>query len=1084
MKRIFLILFLFCIQFSIKGQTVTNGSITGAPVGNNVLANAAGWSVCGFSPDLCDTGFPSYSGGSTVTPSFSPDGGSWLGMAAVGAGECAQTTVTGLTVGDTYTLCFYGACFGTNTTIFNSSPSNPQICVGGTCQTFTIPMAANTWTLFTMTFTAAATTETLQCILTGDDSYCALDGFTISIPGATADWTDPSPICSSAAPINLDALVTGTAGGVWTGTGVTGNTFDPGSGTQAVTYTVNPGGCDEVSQTITITVGGGANGAWTLPTGLCDNGTPIDLNALITGDLGGVWSGTGVSGNTFDPSSGSQNVTYSVGVAPCDDVVTQLISVSPFGDASWTPPVGLCTGDAPVDLNTLVTGTTGGTWSGIGVIGSTFDPTSGTQVISYTVGPVPCDDVSTQTINVSNGAIATWNPPIGVCDNDAPIDLDALVTGTTGGTWSGVGVTGNTFDPGSGSQMITYSVGLVPCDATSSQMINVSISGDASWTPPVGLCTGDAPIDLNTLITGTAGGTWTGTGVTGSNFDPAAGTQSITYTVGTAPCDDVSTQTITITNGANADWNPPTGICDNDGPINLDALVTGTVGGIWSGVGVTGNTFDPVSGSQMITYTVGAAPCDATSAQMINVDASGDATWTPPLGLCTGDAPLDLNALITGTAGGTWSGTGVTGSTFDPSSGTQLVTYTVGSGGCQDVLALPINVDPAADASWTTLSLCATAAPYDLTAQITGDLGGIWTGTGLTGSTFDPGAGTQSVTYTVGSGGCQASSTQTVSVGQPQVDVTTVNVSCFGAADGTATANVTGGSGNYTFAWTPGGQNTQTVNGLSPGSYTVTVNDVTLGCADDVNFDILEPNEITGVMTATNACSPDLGTASVAASGGAGGFTYAWNNSTSTSSSAINLDSAMHIVVVTDNNGCTYTDSILVQIFPPVSVSTFPNANILYGECAPLGAAGAVTYQWESSDDLTCEDCQSPIACPPVTTTYCVTGIDGNGCIDTACMKVNVEIVCGEVFVPSAFSPNGDEENDLLCIYSDCLEQFTFTIYNRWGERVFETSDMSICWDGSWKGKQLNPAVFVYTVNGFLINGESVSQKGNISLIR
>lgn len=938
MKRFFLLLLVFLVQNVLQAQTVTNGSITGAPVGNSQLNNAAGWSVCGFSPDLCDTGFPSYSGNSTVAPSASPDGGSWLGMAAVGAGECAQTTVTGLTVGNTYTLCFYGACFGTNTTIFNSSPSNPEICVGATCQTFTIPMAANTWTLFTMTFTATAATETLQCILTGDDSYCALDGFTISIPGATPDWTDPSPLCATAPPINLDTYVTGTPGGVWSGTGgVTGNTFDPSAGTQDVTYTVNPGGCDEVSQTITITVGG-SDGSWTVPTGLCDNDAPIDLNAQITGDLGGTWSGTGVTGNTFDPSAGSQNITYTVGVPPCDDVVTQLITV---------------------------------------------------------------------------------------------------------GT-----------------------------------------SGDASWTPPVGLCTGDAPVDLNTLITGTAGGTWSGTGVTGSTFDPASGTQSITYTAGTAPCDDVSTQTITVTNGATATWNPPLNLCDNDSPVNLDALVTGTAGGTWSGVGVTGNLFDPAVGSQMITYSVGAVPCDATSAQMINVDAFGDASWTPPAGLCSGDAPIDLNTLITGTAGGTWSGTGVTGNMFDPASGTQVITYTVGSGYCLDNSAQAINVDPGGNPAWTTLSLCATAAPYDLTAQITGDLGGTWSGTGMTGSTFDPSAGTQSITYTVGAGGCLATSTQTVTVGQPQVDVTAVNLSCNGAADGSATANVTGGSGNYTYSWMPGGQTTQSVNGLSAGTYTVTVDDVTLGCSDMVTVDIIEPTAITGTMSATNACEPDLGTASVAAIGGVGGFTYSWNNSASTTAIAINLDSAMHTVVVTDNNGCTFTDSILVETFPSASVNTFPNANILYGECVPLGAVGAVTYQWEPSDDLTCEDCQSPIACPPVTTTYCVTGIDGNGCLDTACMKVNVEIVCGEVFVPSAFSPNGDDENDLLCVYSDCLEQFTFTIYNRWGERVFETSDMSICWDGTWKGKMLNPAVFVYTINGFLINGESVSQKGNISLIR
>jgi gliding motility-associated-like protein len=109
---------------------------------------------------------------------------------------------------------------------------------------------------------------------------------------------------------------------------------------------------------------------------------------------------------------------------------------------------------------------------------------------------------------------------------------------------------------------------------------------------------------------------------------------------------------------------------------------------------------------------------------------------------------------------------------------------------------------------------------------------------------------------------------------------------------------------------------------------------------------------------------------------------------------------------------------------------------------------------------------------------------DINGCTDLACVKISIEINCGEVFVPSAFSPNNDGENDLECVYSNCFQGFYFEIYNRWGEKVFETSDKNICWDGTWKGKELNSAVFVYRLEGILINGEQVSKKGNISLIR
>ncbi|UKN03392.1 gliding motility-associated C-terminal domain-containing protein [Paracrocinitomix mangrovi] len=1240
LKKIALLGLSLISMFASIAQTVTNGSVTGAPAANSGIngGNAAGWSGCGFSPDLCDVGFPSYSGNSNVAPSPSPDGGTWLGMASLD--ECAQTTITGLTAGTTYTLCFYGACFGSGTSIFNGGPAQPTITIGGTSQSFVIPQAANTWTLYTMTFTATAGTMTLQCVAPNVSAsvwsspaafYVALDGFTISTPGGSATWTNPSPLCSSQAPINLDALVTGTAGGVWSGTGVSGSTFNPGVGTQSVTYTVNPGSCNEVVSTQTITVTAGSNGSWTIPTNLCDNDAPINLNTFITGDAGGTWSGTGVSGTMFDPAVGTQSITYSVGTAPCDDVVTQTITVGTFGNASWTPPTGLCTSSAlvdlstlvtgtaggtwsgtgvsgnmfdpaagtqsvtysagtapcnatstqtitvgaqadaswtiptglcnsgaPIDLNTFITGTTGGSWSGTGVTGSMFDPASGTQSITYQVGTAPCDNSLTQTITVGTTTTATWTPPSGLCTSSALVDLSTLVTGTAGGTWSGTGVSGSMFDPSVGTQSVTYTVGTAPCDASSTQTITVGAQADASWTiptglcnsgtpidlntfitgttggtwsgtgitgsmfdpsvgtqsityavgsapcdnsltqtinvgtittatwtPPAGVCTSSAAINLNTLVTGTAGGTWSGTGVTGNMFDPSVGTQSITYAVGTAPCDASSTQTITVTTQADAAWTPATGVCDGDAAIDLNTLITGTAGGTWSGTGVTGSMFDPSVGTQSLTYTVGTAPCDASSTQAISVDVTGDATWTPPAGVCQSDSPIDLNTLSVNMSGGTWSGTGVTGNMFDPSSGTQSITYTVGTGGCQDAITQNIDVTPTPDPSWTTTMLCTSSAPVNLNNQITGDTGGTWSGTGVSGNVFDPFFGTQSVTYTVTAGSCSATSTQTITVYNPVATITSTQASCFGATDGQATVSVSGGSGNYTYSWNSTlPQTSTTASGLASGTYIVTVTDVDGGCTVQESVTIIEPAEILLTMTAQNACYPDLGSATVAATGGVGGFSYNWSPVSSTTATATGIDSAMATVIVTDANGCTATDSIFVNVWDAPIIEISNDTTIHYGDEAQLIASGGVSYSWTPDEDLSCSDCPNPIANPIQDTYYCVTAQDANGCVSTECMTMFVEIVCGDVFVPSAFSPNNDGENDVLCVYSDCIKTMTFTIYNRWGERVYETNNMNICWDGTWKGKALNSAVFVYVLDGYLINGEPVNQKGNISLIR
>ncbi len=180
--------YLFCICLAVnslfslhlKAQTVTNGSVTGAPAANSGIGagNAAGWTGCGFSPDLCNTTFPSYSGNSQVARISSPDGGTWLGIAALG--ECAQTTITGLTPGTAYNLRFCGANFGT-AALFNGSPAAPVVSVGAASVTLSIPQVANTWNPYQLIFTATAATMTLVCsIPSGSNSYASLDGFNLT----------------------------------------------------------------------------------------------------------------------------------------------------------------------------------------------------------------------------------------------------------------------------------------------------------------------------------------------------------------------------------------------------------------------------------------------------------------------------------------------------------------------------------------------------------------------------------------------------------------------------------------------------------------------------------------------------------------------------------------------------------------------------------------------------------------------------------------------------------------------------------------------------------------------------------------
>jgi hypothetical protein len=148
------------------------------------------------------------------------------------------------------------------------------------------------------------------------------------------------------------------------------------------------------------------------------------------------------------------------------------------------------------------------------------------------------------------------------------------------------------------------------------------------------------------------------TGVTGNIFDPTglSGNISVTYTVGTSPCVETSTQTIAVTSTVSAEWTTPGTICEAAGNINLNPLVTGNPGGTWSGTGVTGTTFNPtgLTGPVALTYSVGVTPCSDTKTYNITVVENVDPAWDAPTNICEVQGVTDLTTLLTGTTGGTW----------------------------------------------------------------------------------------------------------------------------------------------------------------------------------------------------------------------------------------------------------------------------------------------------------------------------------------------------------------------------------------------------------------------------------------------
>lgn len=207
------------------------------------------------------------------------------------------------------------------------------------------------------------------------------------------------------------------------------------------------------------------------------------------------------------------------------------------------------------------------------------------------------------------------------------------------------------------------------------------------------------------------------------------------------------------------------------------------------------------------------------------------------------------------------------------------------------------------------------------------------------------------------------------------------------------------------------------------------------------------------------------------------------------------LPNGTQFIVVTAeaSNGCIVTDSILVQVSDidatlvsaTASETDVPQGSIVTLTAQPSG----YTYTWLPAANLTEPNSQITDALVNETTTFIVIISDGI-CDRAAQVEVRTfEFICDEpfIFVPNAFTPNGDGNNDILFAKTTLLDEtqaFIFRIFNRWGEKVFETNDIGTGWDGTWRGKLSDPDVYDYYLEGFCIDGQNFLIQGNVTLIR
>lgn len=348
---------------------------------------------------------------------------------------------------------------------------------------------------------------------------------------------------------------------------------------------------------------------------------------------------------------------------------------------------------------------------------------------------------------------------------------------------------------------------------------------------------------------------------------------------------------------------------------------------------------------------------------------------------------------------------------------------------------------------------------------------------------------------------CEGTSEITnVIIYQPIVSVPTItNALCNGDANGTISLALSGGkAGNYQVSWS-NGMNGADISGLSTGDYIATITDA-LGCEIQEIYTVTEPDvlEVVDDQVINVRCFQEAnGSVTLLVQGGTtfanGDYSFLWTGpedfERTVNTNTINgLKAGSYDVLVTDANGCQTSTTVLVEQ-PPlleadletlISEPICPQASNGTTFIDAKGGTPAYQFFWSSNpavDDQNASNLSQG--------TYTVTIVDANGCVATR--DVDVVERFPRIFLPSAFSPNGDRTNDEFKPVTDCSIQFSMQIYNKWGSVVFSTEDASQGWDGTFEGQEAPSGKYSYVIfHSGVLNNIPFEEtfRGAVKLIR
>ena len=340
------------------------------------------------------------------------------------------------------------------------------------------------------------------------------------------------------------------------------------------------------------------------------------------------------------------------------------------------------------------------------------------------------------------------------------------------------------------------------------------------------------------------------------------------------------------------------------------------------------------------------------------------------------------------------------------------------------------------------------------------------------------------------------SNTVTVNISAITIEVLELAAENCNNADGLIEVLADGGNAPYTYEWSNGSGNSMMTDAQA-GNYTLIVTDAN-GCSESIDIEITnnEGPQIADLNVSAVDCSGNNGTAEIVLENPSINTIIEWINVdgdiVGLGAEAQDLLPGTYEIVVTNEYGCEAFETFNIEQILPLSVTVNENARMDLGATVQLEALvnsdQNITYEWYPAEGLSCINCANPVANPTSDMVYTVTVTNEFGC--TSSDEVFVQVIPNDnLFIPNAFSPNGDGVNDFFTVFAgdNVAKIKTLRVFDRWGAEVFGNEDFSPNiepegWNGTYKGKVMDTGVYVFFVEVQYIDGSTKIKKGDLSI--